>query len=52
MVTRLARHGLLLLLTLSSARLGACELSEVVEIDVENYELTQDGLWLIEFYAP
>ena len=41
-----------LVLVLSSASLGASELSEVVEIDVENYERTHDGVWLIEFYAP
>ena len=27
-------------------------LSEVVELDVENFEQTNEGLWLVEFYAP
>jgi hypothetical protein len=26
--------------------------SEVVELAVENYEQTTEGLWLVEFYAP
>ena len=30
----------------------ASTLSEVVELNVENYEQTSDGIWLVEFYAP
>ena len=44
---RLLRTTLLLL-----AHVASAGLKEVVELSVEDFDQTSEGLWLVEFYAP